>query len=371
MTIKMRILQLLILLIMITYINGFADWLASQYCDRPLVVGEIIMNQEVELSDERKVLVYRDDIELKSGDEYILGEKLTISITELKKSNQFMFETSTNAKFDGGGCDGIRSSKAKPTLILPNIMSADSDNKVTIVSGWAYGHETVYVSETFILNPPGTSDITNAKEAILSAEKKDEIKSVKANVPTKSKKLAGEKFKEIKYTKKIPSHPSRGQAPKSDPSLNTTSHIKRLHDEEIAIKSNELKKTRADLTEGIGNEDSNEPKVSKEKLTQILSKSNKDIANHWKKIKNDIKSSTGIKTSEEKKAAKKAKKEKKLRSKIRNKLRGGRTDHTTVVSFVEYTLAIAAISYIGYKIVKDRFKIFRYYLRLRGRNVDK
>jgi hypothetical protein len=253
-------------------------------------------------------------------------------------------------------------------------MSADSDNKVTIVSGWAYGHETVYVTESFILNPPGTSDITKDKEEVPLTEKEDKIHvdTVKVNIPTKSKsKTAGERMKDIRFTKKVPSTPSKGgHAPKSDPSLNTTSHIKRLHDEEIAIKPSELKKSRADSAEGIGNEDTNEPKVSKEKLTQILSKSNKDITDHWKKIKNDIKSSTGIKNAEEKKASKKAKKDKKYR-KVRNKLRGGRTDHTTVVSFVEYTLAIAAISYIGYKIVKDRFKIFRYYLRLRGRNVDK
>jgi len=376
----MLILSILILLSIIICSSGFADWLASQYCDRPLVAGEVIMNQEVELSSDRTILVYRDGIEIKSGDEYILGEKLTISITELKKTNQYMFESSTNAKFEGGGCDGIRSAKTKPTLILPSIMSADSDNKVTIVSGWAYGHETVYITEPFILNPPGTNEI---KEKVAE---KDEIhvNTIKANIPSNHKSAAGipskplstrDKFKDRNRKKATGSTPSRGKATIKDSSnqevnKTKTNEFERSHDDEIAIKTNTLKKSRAALEEGIGNEDTNEPKAAKEKLTEILSKTKSGIADHWKKIKNDIKSSTGIKNTETKKAAKKAKKEKR-RSRYRSKLRGGSTDHSTVVSFVEYTFVIAAISYIGYKIVKDRFKLFRYYLRLRGRNVDK
>jgi hypothetical protein len=388
----MLILIILIFLSIIICSNGFADWLASQYCDRPLVAGEVIMNQEVELSNDRTILVYRDGIEIKSGDEYILGEKLTISITELKKTNQYMFESSTNAKFEGGGCDGIRSAKTKPTLILPSIMSANSDNKVTIVSGWAYGHETVYITEPFILNPPGTNEKVAEKDEV-------HVDTIKANVPSSHKNAAGipskplsdaagipskplsarDKFKDSRNRKKTTgSTPSRGKASIKDssnqdtPSVNKTktNEFERSHDDEIAIKTNTLKKSRATLKEGIGNEDTNEPKAAKEKLTEILSKTKSGIADHWKKIKNDIKSSTGIKNTETKKAAKKAKKEKR-RSRHRSKLRGGSTDHSTVVSFVEYTFVIAAISYIGYKIVKDRFKLFRYYLRLRGRNVDK
>ena len=377
----MLILIILILLsIHVICSNGFADWLASQYCDRPLVAGEVIMNQEVELSNDRTILVYRDGIEIKSGDEYILGEKLTISITELKKTNQYMFESSTNAKFEGGGCDGIRSAKTKPTLILPSIMSANSDNKVTIVSGWAYGHETVYITEPFILNPPGTNEKVEKDEV--------HVDTIKANVPSNHKNAAGipskplsprDKLKDSRNRKKASgSTPSRGKASIKDSSnqdtlsvnKTKTNEFERSHDDEIAIKTNTLKKSRAALEEGIGNEDTNEPKAAKEKLTAILSKTKSGIADHWKKIKNDIKSSTGIKNAETKKAAKKAKKEKR-RSRHRSKLRGGSTDHSTVVSFVEYTFVIAAISYIGYKIVKDRFKLFRYYLRLRGRNVDK
>lgn len=374
------LLVLLLLLCIIYNSNGFADWLASQYCDRPLIAGEIIMNHEVELNNDRKIIVYRNEIEIKSGDEYILGEKLTISITEVQKTTQFMFETSKNAKFDGGTCDGIRSAKAKPTLILPTTISNDSDNKVTIVSGWAYGHETVYITEPFILNPPGNENKEGTK-----IKDKDEIPitTIQGNVPThhkiaagiSSKTLAaGDKSKGGRRIKKtqgsIPSNGKqaihKGEDVHHDKDI---THIPRLHDEEEAIKLNTLTKTRADINEGIGNEDMNEPKAAKEKLKQILSKAKSGISDHWKKIKKDIKSSTGIKNSELKKAAKKAKKEKRKSQKIR--LRGGSNDHNNIVSFVEYGFVIAAISYVGYRIVKDRFKIFRYYLRLRGRNVDK
>ena len=69
---KYILLLIIISIIIISKTNGFAEWLANQYCDRPLIVGEIIMNEEVKLSNDRKILVYRDGIELKSGSEYKL-----------------------------------------------------------------------------------------------------------------------------------------------------------------------------------------------------------------------------------------------------------------------------------------------------------
>jgi len=359
--IKKYILLIIISIIIISKTNGFAEWLANQYCDRPLIVGEIIMNQEVELSNDRKILVYRDGIELKSGSEYKLGEILTISVTELQKKNQFMFETK-NAKFESGGCDGIRSAKEKPNLILPDKMLVDNDNIVTIVSGWAYGHETVYVTEPFILIPP--TSISS-----LSIDKKDN------NNNNNNKD-------ENNIPKKVKSHPKIVPKTPSQPvkfikkSVNSTRKnlMNAQHEEDIAIRLDTLKKSRADVKEGIGNKDINEPKISKEKLEEIISKNKKDITEHWKKIKTDIISSTGIKNSEIKKATKKAKKErekkiKEIKKKKKNNLRGSQ-DHTVIVSFVEYILVVIAIAYISYKIVKERFKIFRYYLRYRGRNVD-
>ena len=67
MTIRTFFYIFLIISIIITKSNSFAEWLANQYCDRQLIVGEVIMNQEVELNNNRKVLVYRNDIELQSG----------------------------------------------------------------------------------------------------------------------------------------------------------------------------------------------------------------------------------------------------------------------------------------------------------------
>ena len=140
----------LLLLVMPFSVYSFADWMTKDYCDRPILSGEIIMNNPAVDSNERLIIVSRDGKYLTSGDTYISGEKLDVTITQNDRKIQQVFETTKNAKFVKGGCDGTRSSKEKSILeILPS-----TDDIIKISAGWANGHEEVKLAPVFILNPP-------------------------------------------------------------------------------------------------------------------------------------------------------------------------------------------------------------------------
>jgi hypothetical protein len=82
------------------------------------------------------IIVTRGGQELKSNDEYIIGENLTVSLSDTGK--QHVFETSPAASFSGGdvGCEGnIRSYAKSPTLNLP---STASGNKMLNYSHYWY-----------------------------------------------------------------------------------------------------------------------------------------------------------------------------------------------------------------------------------------
>ncbi len=113
--------------------NSFADWMLSDYCQRLLVVDEIIMNQPVIQSEERSIVVSRKGTPLKSGDFYIPGELLEVALKEGQRSGaQHVFEvTGTGALFDRGGCESKRSTKEKSTLII----SATTTDTIHITAG--------------------------------------------------------------------------------------------------------------------------------------------------------------------------------------------------------------------------------------------
>lgn len=111
------------------------------------------MGEEVILSDDRWIEVYRDGRVLQTNkDSFVLGESLTIKISD--PSNQYVYEVSGNpeARFPSGGCGGKRVADKKETLLqLPESNSLDP---VSIVVAWAEGHTTVKVSKPFVLLAP-------------------------------------------------------------------------------------------------------------------------------------------------------------------------------------------------------------------------
>ena len=132
---------------------GMAVWMTKEECKKTMRVGELIMGSEAVLSTLREVQVYRDGTLVASGDTYIPGEELLVSLVGPDDTGvQFVFEA-TNAVFIGGGCDGHRVANSKAAkLLLPSDTSADAPG-VQIIAGWATGYTTVQITPTFVLNP--------------------------------------------------------------------------------------------------------------------------------------------------------------------------------------------------------------------------
>lgn len=141
-----NLLFLLILLINLFYnCHSFATWFVSDYCDRELNAGTIIMNNEAINDKERSVLVYRGNEELKSGSYYIPGETLNIKLSDHK--GQYVFEVK-NGKFINGGCAGATRSASRDTQLM---IDDNETNDIHIKAGWTTGHTTVRITSSFVL----------------------------------------------------------------------------------------------------------------------------------------------------------------------------------------------------------------------------
>ncbi len=145
---------LLVCVILLPRVQSFASWFVKEYCNRKLVEGEIIMNNEVLEDESRSIKVFRNNQELQSSiDSYVPGEELIVTISDKAGGIQYVFETTPPAKFIGGGCENdVRiapSTHAK--LLMPSESAGDS---IRIWGGWATGHEAVKLIKDFILLPP-------------------------------------------------------------------------------------------------------------------------------------------------------------------------------------------------------------------------
>lgn len=160
----MKFLVLLLVWIKIQFSAGFAEWMMTDFCERSLTAGEVIMNDVVIVSDERSLKVYRnDDQEMLSGDEYYPSEKLQVAISN--NENQFVIETSAG-KIYQGGCNGRRqANKGRVLLTLPS--AAEAEN-VVLVAGWAEGHSQVKLTQPFVLKPNLSGASAPVKEKVIS-----------------------------------------------------------------------------------------------------------------------------------------------------------------------------------------------------------
>lgn len=116
----------------------FADFMTKQMCNRKLEMGQFIMGYKVQFSEERVVLVTRAGEPLKSGDSYIPGETLEVDLSASKTKGDHLFQSSsTDAKFETGGCNGVRLAKnsfaRKPKGNLT--ISVEASSIITIIAG--------------------------------------------------------------------------------------------------------------------------------------------------------------------------------------------------------------------------------------------
>ena len=144
--------------------NGFASWFAAEYCDTPLIAGEIIMNHEAEYSSERSVEIYRGDTKLINGSAYVPGEQLTAVLTG-DDVGEMVFD-SNKGIFEFGGCGDHRATASTSEITIPK----DASGPIKVSAGWAYSHNTVYIASTFVLKPASAAIIDGAATSADAAE---------------------------------------------------------------------------------------------------------------------------------------------------------------------------------------------------------
>jgi hypothetical protein len=108
--------------------------MTNDFCHRDIKIGAVIMNQPVVDSTDYNIEVYRGEIKLSTGDEYIAGETLTVVIDGPEsKRTQFVLEATGGARFEHGGCEGRRiSDKKKAFLTMP---AKSETREVSIFAG--------------------------------------------------------------------------------------------------------------------------------------------------------------------------------------------------------------------------------------------
>lgn len=144
----------------VALVHGYAYYLTSTYCSRSLTVGTSIMGHKAVSSTSRSLQVYRGTTQLTSGDAYVSGETLQVSLSST--SGEYVFQVTTPASFVGGSCtNSVRVSNSAGTITMP----AGGSGSISVWAGWATSESTVSISGNFILTDPGASVSTTAPSA--------------------------------------------------------------------------------------------------------------------------------------------------------------------------------------------------------------
>jgi hypothetical protein len=130
-------IKLLILLILnlfsARFVECFAKWFTNdEFCGRELAEGEIIMNEPAIISNERRIIAIKDNMQLMSGDYVDIGDTVQITLSDL--NHQYVYEVSPSsmAKFENGGCSGSRIAGTKNAKLV--IQGGETQSDKTFIS---------------------------------------------------------------------------------------------------------------------------------------------------------------------------------------------------------------------------------------------
>ena len=167
--------QSFICIIFICFIDGLtslSSYLIQPYWCDSISLGEIgidIMNWPTILDEENNVVVTRGEKTLSEGDTYVIGEMLTVTLSNPdivgSRAHQFIFETTVPAMFQGTktGCGGRRSINNTTQLTMPSDSESGSLQPIYIFAAWSKGYGQVKITSNFTLNPPpATVDTPNS-----------------------------------------------------------------------------------------------------------------------------------------------------------------------------------------------------------------
>lgn len=156
------VLLLVVVLVQVLHVSGFANYMTGDSCEVPLEVGEIIMGKKVAQSEEKSVHVYRNDEEIPSGSYYSPGDKLTVKLEPAPVGLQLVLELQNGLRFYGGKCNGkVRTNTFGAVINVTPEEYASAGDEVSILGAWAlsYSEGVKIASEKFILrkNPEGVA----------------------------------------------------------------------------------------------------------------------------------------------------------------------------------------------------------------------
>jgi len=153
------IIILLIVFRCFVNVKSFSSELVKNHCNKEMKENVIMMGQQVLLTDEYVIKVYRNDIEpLSNGSMYHRNERLLVSIEPLTIKQLVLEVLSENGLpyFENGKCDKrnrINSNKAILVIPSENELSSSSSSNIVIngVIAKSYATGVKLIKESFVL----------------------------------------------------------------------------------------------------------------------------------------------------------------------------------------------------------------------------
>ena len=111
-------------------VTSFSSELLKRHCDKEMKEGVMMMGQELTITNEYDIKVYRNDLEIKNGSIIYPNERLLVVI-EPVTIKQLVLEVNSNGNsyFENGKCSkSNRINSNKATLII-------SDDQSIIING--------------------------------------------------------------------------------------------------------------------------------------------------------------------------------------------------------------------------------------------
>jgi hypothetical protein len=129
----MKLFPMILLLARFLYAASFATHYTSEQCDRKMDVGVLVMGKPIEISDERKLIVFRNGVAVSTGETVESSDLLNVKIEP--KSFQIVFEIKGGPKFKGvSGCGGIRTNTNDAQIDLSKLSTSTN---ISISGIWA------------------------------------------------------------------------------------------------------------------------------------------------------------------------------------------------------------------------------------------
>lgn len=127
----------MVLLCTTAVIEAFATHFTSDYCDRAMEEGVLVMGKKIEWSSERNLKIFhvdRPEVIVLNGSIVRSSDRLAVKMEP--RSFQVVFEIRGDFKFAGGSCESKKRTNTDKAVIEMEIGSFD-EREISIYAAWA------------------------------------------------------------------------------------------------------------------------------------------------------------------------------------------------------------------------------------------